>query len=61
MIFRVRYDTKGGHVHCRLFSAKRPNTTWMKCGEFTLRTDEFLECVEAMNGVEFLADEKDSE
>jgi hypothetical protein len=28
MIFRVRFEQKGGHVHCRLFQATAPGQTW---------------------------------
>jgi hypothetical protein len=33
MIFRLRFQQAGGHVHCRLFQAKAPGQTWQKNGD----------------------------
>ena len=41
MIWKVTHQTAGGHVHCSLFSAPRPETTFAKCGDFCVRIDEF--------------------
>lgn len=57
MIFRVRFATQGGHVHCRLFVAKAEGQTFAKCGDFVVRKGpEFAACMAAMAGVQFLAD-----
>ena len=40
MIFRLYHTTKGGHVHCRLFAGLRDGALG-KCGDITMRTDEF--------------------
>jgi hypothetical protein len=33
MIFRLRFEQVGGHVHCRLFQTLAPGHTWQKNGE----------------------------
>ncbi len=53
MIFRVWYKVLGGHTHCMLFAASRADTTFAKCGEFTVRNSEFDQLRIAMRGVEF--------
>ena len=40
MIFRLYHETRGGHVHCRLFAGAHDGALG-KCGEFTMRLDEF--------------------
>jgi hypothetical protein len=35
MVFRLRYDVRGGHVHCRLFQATSVGQTWQKNGDIT--------------------------
>jgi hypothetical protein len=32
VVFRLRFRQVGGHVHCRLFTAKRAGTTFANCG-----------------------------
>lgn len=55
MIFRVRFEVAGGHVHCALFCAPRPNTTFAKCGDFTVRRgEEFVALMDAMAKIEFV-------
>jgi len=41
MIIRMRYEIIGGHVHCRLFTAKAKNMTFVKCGDLTFSLDEW--------------------
>ncbi len=53
MVFKVRYDRAGGHVHCALFAAARVGTAFARCGNFTVRVDEFDQLRIAMGGVEF--------
>ena len=61
MIFRVRFKVAGGHVHCRLFSAKSLNVTFAKCGDFTVtRGDEFRDLLRCFSGAEFVGDEEGS-
>jgi hypothetical protein len=33
MIFRIRFQQRGGHIHCRLFQAVAPGQTWSKNGD----------------------------
>ena len=40
MIFRLYHDTRGGHVHCRLFSGRNDGALG-KCGDFVMRVEEF--------------------
>jgi hypothetical protein len=55
MIWRVRFDVQGGHVHCRLSCAKRENTTFATCGDFTVRRgEEFSDLLRAMPSAQFL-------
>lgn len=59
MIFRVRFTVAGGHVHCRLFSAKQPNMTWAKCGDFCVtKGQEFSDLMRAFGGVDFIGDDE---
>lgn len=40
MIFRLYHRTAGGYVHCSLFAGKADGALG-KCGDLTMRTDEF--------------------
>lgn len=40
MIFRLYWELAGGHVHCKLFAGPHDGALG-KCGEFTMREDEF--------------------
>lgn len=40
MIFRLLYETAGGHVHCRLFAGSHDGALG-KCGDITMRVEEF--------------------
>ena len=40
MIFRLYHETKGGHVHCRLFAGPHEGALG-KCGDLTMRAEEF--------------------
>jgi hypothetical protein len=60
MIFRVRFEIGGHHVHCRLFIAKAENQTFAKCGEFVVRKgDEFRDLLASFKGAQFIGDDKD--
>lgn len=57
MIFRIRFRVAGGHVHCRLFSAKSAEFTFACCGSFVVnRGKEFVALMEKFRA-EFIADE----
>lgn len=32
----------GGHVHCRLFSRRRGQVTWAKCGDLVFCEEEWV-------------------
>ena len=34
--FRIRYQKRGGHIHCRVFSASNPSGTFAKLGDLTM-------------------------
>jgi len=41
MVIRIRYETLGGHVHCRMFTAKAKNFTFTKNGELVFSIEEW--------------------
>lgn len=51
MIFRVRYRLAGGHVHCRMFAGRQEGALG-KCGDLTMRDDEFRRFMR-VRGIEF--------
>ena len=56
-VFRVRFDVRGGHVHCRVFSAPRPDHTFAKLGDLVVtRGPEFVALMQAFDGAEFLGE-----
>lgn len=55
MVWRVKFDVHGGHVHCNLFAAKQLNMTFAKCGDFTVRRgEEFASLLRAFAGAQFI-------
>lgn len=52
MIFRIYHETKGGHVHCRFFAGKHEGALG-KCGEFTMRIEEFASLVAACPMIDY--------
>ena len=42
MIWRLYYERRGKHVHCRLFAGPQEGTLG-NCGALTFRIDEWLE------------------
>ena len=44
MIFRLYHETRGGHVLCRLFAGRQEGALG-KCGDLTMRVEEFTEFV----------------
>lgn len=57
MVWRVKFNIGGGHVHCRLFCAAAENHTFAKCGEFCVRKGaEFVSLLRVMGGVQFIGD-----
>lgn len=52
IMFRIYYEVAGGHVHCRFFAGKNPGSLG-KCGDFTMRKDEFDVFMEAAKFIQF--------
>lgn len=56
--FRIRYTLLGGHVHCVLSATDEAGETFARCGDFVVRRGrEFKAMVEAMRGVQFVAED----
>lgn len=55
--FKIRKKQLGGHIHCRLFSKYRDQSTWAKCGDFVIREDENSAMMTAMHGIQFERDD----
>lgn len=51
-MFRIYYEVAGGHVHCRVFAGKNPGALG-KCGDLTMRKDEFDAFMESAKFVQF--------
>lgn len=66
MIFRLFHETRGGHVHCRLFVGPHEGALG-KCGDITMRVNEFELFKDAATFIQFrderwlelLADDED--
>ena len=56
MIWRVRYEVRGDHIHCRLFCAAQKNRTFAFCGDFRIRAEEWADFQQAFQGAEFIGD-----
>jgi len=54
--YRVRYDRRGGHYHCRVFSRRRGQATWAKNGNLVFGSTEWESFVLAFKA-EFLPEE----
>ena len=55
MIIRIRYRILGGHVHCRVFTAKAKNLTFAKCGDLVFDEREWNEVRDLLHSAcEFL-------
>lgn len=59
---RLRYAKAGGHVHCRLFSARDPRQTYAKCGDLTFSEDEWPDAASRLRhaGIEVLEEDAGS-
>ena len=51
--FRLRFERLGIHVHCRLFAGPRREATHGKCGDITMRDDEFTDFRDLVKSSEF--------
>lgn len=41
VVLRLRYQVRGGHVHCRLFVAHPPGETFAKSGDLVFALEEW--------------------
>jgi len=48
MVIRVRFAKFGAHFHCRVFTAKRKNQSFGKCGDLTFDEREWPEVREIL-------------
>lgn len=53
MVFKIKHEKRGGHIHCRLFAARMSNMTFAGCGDFCVREEEFEDLQLAMSGISF--------
>lgn len=57
MVFRMRFETLGGHVHCALFVAKNSEATFAKCGDFVVsRGEQFVDLISAAPKFQLVGD-----
>lgn len=56
VVIRIRYAKRGGHYHCRVFTAPAVDQTFAKCGEVVFDDREWDSVVAllASVGVEFV-------
>ncbi len=57
MIFRIYHETKGGHVHMRVFSGSHDGALG-KCGDLCMRVNEFDAFREACNFIQFRREDR---
>lgn len=53
MVFRIRYELRGGHVHCRFFAGKHKGALG-KCGDLVMRDVEFTKFRTSAKFIQFL-------
>lgn len=41
MIWKIRWEKRGGHYHCAVFSALSERSTFAKSGDLVVREDEW--------------------
>lgn len=51
---RLRYEQRGGHIHCRLFSRWLPGDTYALTGRLVFDEREWPHIVELLTGVEII-------
>ena len=49
MIIRIRYRKLGGHIHCRVFTAKAKNMTFAKVGNLIFSEEEWPTVVDMLH------------
>ena len=53
-LMRVRFEKRGGHYHCRVFTAPRPGVTFAKNGDLVFDEAEWPDVPLLMRGAEFV-------
>ncbi len=53
-VMRVRYEKRGGHYHCRVFTAPTSNMTYAKNGDLVFDEAEFADVQRIMSGAQFI-------
>jgi len=53
-VMRVRFEKRGGHYHCRVFTAKRVGLTFAKNGELVFDEAEWPDIPLLMRGADFV-------
>ena len=60
MVIRIRYKQLGGHIHCRVFTAKAKNMTFAKVGDLIFSESEWDNVRDMLqSAIEFLPDQLD--
>jgi len=54
--YRVRYKHAGGHIHMRVFSRRKGQETWAKCGDLVIDETEWVSLVQTFKA-EFLEED----
>lgn len=54
MKMRVRFEKRGAHYHCRVFTRIRDGSTWEKAGDLVFREEEWPERYRLFRNAEFL-------
>ena len=52
-VMKVRYEKRGGHYHCAIFTARTAATTYAKCGDVVFDEQEFHDVQLLMSGAMF--------
>ena len=61
MIIRIRYLKRGGHWHCRVFTARAKNMTFAKCGDLVFDEHEWNDVRDILQSAcECVEDEADA-
>jgi hypothetical protein len=53
---RIRYQKRGGHYHCRLFTAQNYDGTFANCGELVFDEREWAEVRDKLSRCEWIDD-----
>lgn len=53
-VMRICYVKRGGHYHCRVYTARVPNQTYTQNGNLVFDEEEFADVQRIMSGAEFL-------